>query len=129
MIGRFVQLASIAVLLCGGAVAAKAQDQQPAPDNSKVNKRDRAQQEPTADQQKMNPADRETTRKIRAAVMHDKSLSMYAHNIKIITQNGEVTLKGPVRSEEEKNAIEEKAATVAGKEHVNNQIEVKPEKQ
>lgn len=46
--------------------------------------------------------------------MQDKSLSAYAHNVKVVTQNGIVTLKGPVKSEEEKTAIEQKAAEAAG---------------
>ncbi len=48
------------------------------------------------------------------ALVKDKSLSTYAHNVKIIVQDGIVTLKGPVRSEEEKRAVEEKAAEAAG---------------
>jgi osmotically-inducible protein OsmY len=55
----------------------------------------------------------------------DKSLSTYAHNVKIITQNGQVTLKGPVRSEEEKRAIEAKAAEVAGDSKVTSELDVK----
>ena len=53
----------------------------------------------TADQQKENAADRDLTKKIRQAVVGDKSLSTYAHNVKIVAQNGQVTLKGPVRSD------------------------------
>ena len=83
------------------------------PDNTKVNKRDRNAGEVTADQQKMNATDRELTKKIRQSVMADKSLSTYAHNIKIISQNGAVTLKGPVKSDEEKKALLAKA--VAGR--------------
>ncbi|HTS61320.1 MAG TPA: BON domain-containing protein [Candidatus Acidoferrales bacterium] len=100
----------------------------PAPDNTKTNQRDRSQTEPTADQAKNNPSDRETMQKIRKAVVEDKSLSTYAHNVKIIAQNGKVTLKGPVRSEEEKQSIEQKAADVAGAGNVVNEITVKPEK-
>ena len=62
--------------------------------------------QPTADQQKMNPADRDLTKKIRMALHDDQSLSTYAHNIKIISQDGKVTLKGPVRSDEEKSAVD-----------------------
>jgi hyperosmotically inducible periplasmic protein len=58
--------------------------------------------------------------------MEDKSLSTYAHNVKIITQNGMVTLKGPVRSEDEKKAIEAKAAEVAGGDKVTNEMDIKP---
>jgi osmotically-inducible protein OsmY len=80
--------------------------QQPPPDNSKTNKRDRDKNSPTADRQKMNATDRDLTKRVRSAIMDDKSLSTYAHNIKIVAQDGKVTLKGPVRSEEEKSAIE-----------------------
>jgi hyperosmotically inducible protein len=59
-------------------------------------------------------------------VVSDKSLSTDAHNIKIIAQGGNVTLKGPVKSEEEKQALESKAAEVAGgPDHVKSEIEVK----
>jgi len=102
--------------------------QQPAPDNSKTNKRDRDKASPTADQQKMNPKDRELTRKIRAALHQDKSLSTYGHNVKIVTQDGRVTLRGPVRSDEEKVAIESKATEVAGAGNVTNELEVAPPK-
>ena len=59
--------------------------------------------------------------------MQDKSLSTYAHNVKIISRNGTVTLKGPVRSENEKQAIEAKADDVAGKDKVVNELTVAPE--
>ncbi len=64
------------------------------PDNSAQNKA----QGTTSDQQKENTADRMTTKKVRQALIADKSLSTYAHNVKIVTQNGVVTLKGPVGS-------------------------------
>lgn len=103
--------------------------QQPAPDNTKRNKGDADKDATTADQQKMNPADRDTTKQIRAAIIKDKSLSTYAHNVKIITQNGKVTLKGPVRSDDEKSNIEGKAAAVAGAGNVTSQLTVAPPKQ
>ncbi len=59
----------------------------------------------------------------------DKSLSTYAHNVKIISQNGTVTLRGPVRSEDEKAAIEAKAKAVAGVTAVNNELTVAPKKE
>ena len=75
----------------------------------------------------MNPADRAITQKIRKTVIEDKSLSTYAHNIKVISQDGVVTLKGPVHTEEEKKSIEAKATEVAGSSaKVNNEITVKP---
>ena len=101
--------------------------QQPAPDNTKTNQRDKEGTVPTADQ-RMTPEDREITKKIRLAVHNDKSLSTYAHNIKIITQGGHVTLRGPVRSEEEKTNIAEKATAVAGEGNVDNQLEIAPQK-
>jgi len=100
-------------------------NQQPAPDNTKTNK---DQAGPTADQQKTNPSDQAVTQKIRKAIHEDQSLSSYAHNIKVITQDGKVTLRGPVRSEEEKSNLEAKAVSVAGKENVTNQLDVTPSK-
>ena len=58
--------------------------------------------------------------------MKDKSLSTYAHNVKIITQNGMVTLKGPVRSDEEQRVIEAKAREIAGENNVISELDVKP---
>ncbi len=100
----------------------------PAPDNTKTNQRDRNKGSVTADQQKMNPADRELTRKIRKSVYDDKTLSTYAHNVKIISQDGMVTLKGPVKTSEEKENIASKAMSIAGKDKVTNQLEVAPPK-
>jgi hyperosmotically inducible periplasmic protein len=98
---------------------------QPAPDNTKTNQ-DRSA--PTADQQKMNTADRETTRNIRKSIMADKSLSTYGHNVKVITQNGKVSLRGPVHSNQEKENVESKAAAVAGKENVTSYVDIVPSK-
>jgi len=97
-------------------------------DNTKVNTRDRAKGAVTADQQKDNDNDRKLTQTIRKALMQDNSLSSYAHNVKVIAQGGQVTLKGPVRSDEEKRAVESKAIEVAGAEHVVNQMSVAPRK-
>jgi len=97
-------------------------------DNSKMNKGDSNKDATTANQQKMNPSDRAITQKIRTEIMKDKSLSTYAHNVKIITQGGKVTLKGPVRTNDEKSAIEAKATAVAGDGNVTSQIEVVPPK-
>lgn len=132
MNGRLSKLSRLLLPLCSLFFAAslmaistpRYQDaQQPAPDNTKKNK---DQTTPTADQQKMNPSDRAITQKIRKAIHEDKTLSTYAHNIKIITQDGKVTLRGPVRSEDEKSAVEAKAVSVAGQENVTDQLEVAP---
>ena len=98
-------------------------------DNTRVNKRDKEKGAVTADQAKENLTDRELMQKIRKSVMDDKSLSTYAHNVKIISVNGKVTLKGPVRSEDEKRAIESKAVEVAGSGNVVNELTIKPDKQ
>src|SRR3981189_3692340 len=111
-------------LLGVGALSAQ-QSAAPA-DNTTVNQRDRNPNEPTADQQKNTPSDRDITKQIREAIVKDKSLSTYAHNVKIITQNGQVTLKGPVRSDEEKRAIEAKATEIVGENKVTSELDVKP---
>jgi len=116
------------VMLTAGLLACSAIAQEPAADNTKTNKRDREQGAVTADQQKMNKPDRETARQIRQSVVKDKALSTYAHNVKIIVQDGTVTLKGPVRSEQEKDAVFSKAVAVAGSGKVVNQLEIAPSK-
>ena len=119
------ELAIVAVLAGQGTLMARQQSEATASDNTKVNKRDRKSAEPTADQAKNKTSDREMMRQIRRAVVKDKSLSTYAHNVKIISQNGKVTLKGPVHSEEEKKAIEAKATQVAGDGNVTDELTVK----
>jgi len=106
-------------------IAIPAIGQTPA-DNTKVNTRDRAQGAVTADQQKENAGDRDVARKIRHSLMKDKALSSYAHNVKVIAQDGQVTLKGPVRSDEERQTVEAKATEVAGAGHVTNELSVAP---
>jgi hypothetical protein len=95
-----------------------------APDNTKVNQRDKSDTALTPMDQHNNQADLDITQKIRQAVMADGSLSFTAKNVKIITQNGKVTLRGPVNTAEERSAIEAAARKVAGAQ-VDNQIEVK----
>jgi hyperosmotically inducible protein len=108
---------------------AKAQGaQQPAPDNTKTNQRDRDKAAATADRQKMSAEDRELTRKIRAAITGNRSLSTYAHNVKIITRDGKVMLKGPVRSDEEKAAVLTRATEIAGDGNVTDEMDVAPPK-
>ena len=116
------------MLLCSvpSVWAQTANDQNAAPDNTKVNTRDRDKKEMTADQQKENRSDRELARQVRRALVKDKSLSTYAHNVKVIARDGAVTLKGPVRSEEEKQAVEAKAVEVAGQGKVTDEISVAP---
>jgi len=97
------------------------------PDNTKVNQRDRNKAEPTADNQKMNAADQKLTADIRKAIVADKALSTYAHNIKVIAQDGVVTLKGPVKSEDERKSLVGKAnAVVNNPANVHDEISVAP---
>lgn len=95
-------------------------------DDTQMNKQESKEQ--TAEQQTETKTDREITRQIRRALMKNKSLSTYAHNVKIITQDGKVTLKGPVRTEKEKMTVKKAAVNVAGKENVTNELEVVPKK-
>jgi hyperosmotically inducible periplasmic protein len=121
-----VGLLALGASLLMAAPPIRRQDPQPpAADNTKRNK---DQKDPSAEQQKLSPADRDITQKIRKSIHEDKSLSTYAHNIKIIARDGKVTLRGPVRSEDEKNNIQAKAAEVVGQENVTNQLEIAPSK-
>ena len=122
-------LVMAAIFVAGGVPAfAQRTAEKTAPDNTRVNKQDRQPGAVTADQQKENRSDRELTSEIRRAITKDKEMSTYAKNVKIVTQNGKVTLKGPVRSEDEKKAIEAKAAEVAGESNVDTQIRVAPKR-
>jgi osmotically-inducible protein OsmY len=119
---RILLTLTLALSSIGLPTAVRAQ----APDNTAVNKRDRDAGQATADQQKSDRSDREMTKHIRQSIMADKSLSSYAHNIKIISQNGTVTLKGPVKSDDEKTSVIAKAVAVAGSpDKVTDQITVK----
>jgi len=114
-------------LLTGGAAFAHGQSQQPQrPDNTAVNKTDRQEGSVTADQQGNSAADLDATKKIRESIVRDKGLSTYAHNVKVITRDGTVTLRGPVRTEAEKKSVESKAQAVAGAGHVVNELTVAP---
>lgn len=132
MKSQFLKLQRLLVTVSGFGLAAALMlqpapiyPQQTAPDNTRQNA---DQASPNADQQGMNSSDRAISQKIRKAIHEDKNLSTYAHNIKVITRNGKVTLRGPVRSEDEKNSLEAKAVSVVSQENVVNQLEVAPAK-
>ena len=111
--------------LLGVGTVAMAQDSKPlAANNSGVNVRDRAPGAMTADQQSNAKSDVELTSEIRRAVVKDDQLSMMAHNVKIVSSSGTVTLRGPVKTREEKTVIGHKARAIAGKSMVDNQLEV-----
>ena len=114
--------AALTLLAAGGAYAQESQK----PDNTAVNKADRQAGTVTADEQGNSAADLDATKKIRESIVGDKGLSTYAHNVKIVTRNGTVTLRGPVRSGSEKKLIESKAVAVAGTGHVVNELTVAP---
>jgi hyperosmotically inducible protein len=119
---RFTHLAAIALAATLSLPLTAVAQTQAAPDNSANNK----SQNTTADQQKETAADRTTTQNIRKAIMADKSLSTYAHNVKIVTVNGAVTLTGPVQSDDEKKRIEELAnGVLKGSGSLTNNITVK----
>jgi hyperosmotically inducible protein len=94
------------------------------PDNTGRNVRDRSGDTLTPGDQSESKADVELTQRIRKAVVDDESLSTAAHNIKIITINGLVTLRGPVKSEQERDKIVATAQQIAGAKQVDNQLEV-----
>lgn len=125
-----------AKLLCGMIVSAMAMvavqsagaQGAPPADNTKSNRTDATNREVTADSQKENGADRGMVQRIRKSLMADKDLSTYAHNVKIVSSNGKVTLNGVVRSDEEKRRVASLAEEVAGREHVVNDLKVAPPK-
>jgi hyperosmotically inducible protein len=94
-------------------------------DNSAVNERDRASNAKTPLDQNENQKDIDITANVRSRVV-DTKMSTNAQNVKIITQDGRVTLRGPVATEAEKSQIEEFATAVAGAGNVDNQLEVQP---
>lgn len=95
------------------------------PDNSRVNARDRSGDTLTPGDQGGSEADRRLTQQVRQALMKDNSLSFTAKNVKIITVNGKVTLRGPVNTEQERAAIDAAAKKVAGAGQVENLLELK----
>jgi osmotically-inducible protein OsmY len=95
-----------------------------APDNTGRNERDRGGETKTPGDQAENEADRTITQNVRQAITSDDALSTSAQNVKIVTSEGTVTLRGPVKSEKEKQDIEAKAKQVAGVKRVENQLEI-----
>ena len=118
---------TVPLIGCSKDRAAQNQGSQSAavePDNTGRNVRDRNEATKTPGDQSENEADRTITQNIRKVITSDDSLSTNAKNVKIITNDGTVTLRGPVKSEKEKADIEAKAKQVAGVKNVDNQLEV-----
>ena len=97
-------------------------------DNTKRNSSEQNKNTDTAEKQSNSKDDLALTQKVRQAVMKDGSLSMNAKNVKIIAQDGKITLKGPVEHQQEKDTIGTEAGKIAGKDKVDNQLEVRAEK-
>jgi len=126
-----VLLCALALLVLGGytwtvgaADKTAATPSQTAPDNTGRNVWDRGGDTVTPGDQSNNKADLHLTEQIRKAIMADKSLSTNAKNVKIITANGVVTLRGPVNTPQEKATIEAKAQSIAGANNVDSQLEI-----
>ena len=124
-------LLSISLLMLGGyacnsqpTVNAQAPATKTSPDNTERNVQDRSGATLTPGDQSESKADLDLTQRVRQAVVADDSLSTNAHNVKIITSNGVVTLRGPVNSTKEKANIDAKAQQIAGATKVDSQLEI-----
>ncbi len=98
------------------------------PDNTATNERDRPGETKTSGDQSNSSADLKITQAIRQALMKDSELSTTAKNIKVITANGQVTLRGPVRTAQEKAKIDQIAKSAAGGAQIDDQLDVKGSK-
>ena len=107
------------------SLAAMAADDKTKPDNTAINERDRSRETQTSGDQSNSSADLKTTQAIRQALMKDSELSTTAKNIKIITNNGQVTLRGPVKNAQEKAKIDQLARSAAGGTKIDDQLDVK----
>jgi hyperosmotically inducible protein len=118
---------TLLVLGCLSAVslAAMAADDKTKPDNTAINERDRSRETQTSGDQSNSSADLKITQAIRQALMKDSELSTTAKNIKIITDNSQVTLRGPVKNAQEKAKIDQLARSTAGGAKIDDQLDVK----
>ena len=119
---------SLLVLACLSALsvaALAAEDEKTNPDNTATNERDRSGETQTSGDQSNSSGDLKITQAIRQALMKDSELSMTAKNIKIITANGQVTLRGPVKTAQEKSKIDQLAKSAASGAKIENQLDVK----
>ena len=124
---KSISILLFAALLAVGCSKERADEkvaQTPAPDNSGTNVRDRNDQTKTPGDQSESEADRTISQNIRQSLTSDDSLSTNGKNVKVITIDGKVTLRGPVKSDQEKASIAAKAQQVAGVKNVDNQLEI-----
>ncbi|HJX90824.1 MAG TPA: BON domain-containing protein [Pyrinomonadaceae bacterium] len=114
------------VLTCLSAVslAAMAADEKTEPDNTAINERDRSNDAQTSGDQSNSSSDLKITQDIRQALVKDRELSTTAKNIKVITENGHVTLRGPVKNVQEKARVDQLAKSAAGGAHIVDQLDV-----
>ena len=110
------------------SMAAIAADEKTQPDNTAINKRDRSGETHTSGDQSNSSADLQITQAVRRALMQDDQLSTTAKNIKVITANGQVTLRGPVNNAQEKTKIDQIARSAAGGARIVDELEVKESK-
>src|SRR4026207_796115 len=112
-------------LICISTVALSAAGPRTKPDNPPTNERDRSGETKPSGDQSNSSEDTKITADVRRAIVKDSSLTMTAKNVKVITAEGVVTLRGPVKSAEEKTKIEQLATAAANGAKVDNQLEVK----
>ena len=111
--------------LSTASLAAMAADDKTKPDNTAINERDRSRETQTSGDQSNSSADLKITQAIRQSLMKDSELSTTAKNVKIITNNGQVTLRGPVKNAQEKAKIDQLAKSAAGGAKIDDQLDVK----
>lgn len=126
---RFLTVVFFAAVLSAGCSKDRSEDNRVSqnavqPDNSARNAEDQKEQNKTAGDQSENEADRTISQNVRAAITADDTLSIDGKNVKIITSDGTVTLRGPVKSVKEKSEIEAKAKQIVGVKKVDNQLEI-----
>ncbi|MGC1321392.1 MAG: BON domain-containing protein [Candidatus Udaeobacter sp.] len=115
----------LACLSTLSVAALAANNEETKPDNTATNERDRSGETQTSGDQPNSPTDLKITQAIRQALMKDSELSTTAKNIKVITANGHVTLRGPVKTAQEKARIDQLAKSAAGDAHIDDQLDVK----
>jgi hyperosmotically inducible periplasmic protein len=119
---------TLVALTCVSAfsLAAFAADNEKAkPDNTATNERDRGGETETSGDQSNSSTDLKITQAIRRALMKDSELSTTAKNVKVITANGQVTLRGPVKTAQEKAKVDRIARSAAGRAQIDDQLDVK----
>jgi len=118
-------LVALTCLSVFSLAALAADDEKAKPDNTATNERDRSGETKTSGDQSNSSADLKVTQAIRRALMKDRELSTMAKNIKVVTANGQVTLRGPVKTVQEKTKVDQIARSAAGGARIDDQLEVK----